>query len=70
MKLITLSSIFAVILLCVAFLSRTTASQLNATGWDSPTPARFHAELAEFEKWGCFDGTTIAPTRKLEDGMV
>jgi hypothetical protein len=37
---------------------------LIATGWDSPTAARFRQELPEFEKWGAFDGTTIFPTRK------
>jgi hypothetical protein len=42
--------------------------RLIATGWDTPTPARFRAELAEFERWGAFAGTTIAPTRRLPDG--
>jgi hypothetical protein len=37
-----------------------------ATGWDSPNAARFRARLAAFEQWGVFDGTTIAPTRRLE----
>ena len=43
-------------------------SGLIATGWDSPTAARFRVELPEFEKWGVFDGTTIFPTRKTADG--
>ena len=41
-----------------------------ATGSDSPTPARFRAELSAFEAWQAFDGTTIAATRKLSDGRV
>ena len=44
--------------------------RLIATGWDSPTPARFRDELAAFEAWQAFDGTTIAATRKLPDGRV
>ncbi len=44
--------------------------RLIATGWDSPTPARFRNELAAFEAWQAFDGTTIAATRKLPDGRV
>ena len=43
---------------------------LIATGWDSPTPARFRAELADFEKWNAFDGTTIFPTRQTSDGQT
>jgi len=70
MTLITMSSIFTVTLFCGAVPSQVTVSRLIATGWDSPTPARFREELAEFEKWNCFDGTTIAPTRKLPDGSV
>lgn len=42
--------------------------KLIATGWDSPTPARFRAELAAFEKWGVFGGTTLAPARRGPDG--
>ncbi len=43
--------------------------KLIATGWDSPTPARFRAELAAFEKWGVFGGTTLAPARRGPDGV-
>ncbi len=43
---------------------------LIATGWDSPTAARFRRELAEFEKRAAFDGTTIFPTRKTADGQT
>ncbi len=43
---------------------------LIATGWDSPTPAQFREQVAEFEKWGVFDGTTISPTRTLAGGAV
>ena len=46
------------------------SNRLIATGWDSPNAARFRAELAAFEQWGVFDGTTIAPTRRLADGRV
>ena len=67
--LITMSSIFAMTVICAASPNET-SSRIIATGWDSPTPARFRTELAEFEKWGCFDGTTIAPTSKLSDGRV
>jgi hypothetical protein len=70
MVLITLIGISTVTIICGVVPSQVTASRIIATGWDSPTPARFRAELAEFEKWGCFDGTTIAPTRKLSDGRV
>lgn len=70
MTLITLSSIFTVMAIFGAVSPQATASRIIATGWDSPTPARFRAELAEFEKWGCFDGATIAPTRKLSDGRA
>ncbi|MFC1718512.1 hypothetical protein ACFL6S_32955 [Candidatus Poribacteria bacterium] len=70
MTSITLNSVFTVMAIFGAVSSQATASRIIATGWDSPTPARFRAELAEFEKWGCFDGTTIAPTRKLADGRV
>ena len=41
---------------------------LIATGWDSPSPAQFRAHVAEFEKWGVFEGTTIRPTRRGADG--
>lgn len=41
-----------------------------ATGWDSPTPAQFREHVAEFEKWGLFDGTTIKPTRRSGKGVV
>jgi hypothetical protein len=41
---------------------------LIVTGWDSPTPAQFRKNVAEFEKWGLFDGTTIKPTRRSKDG--
>ena len=43
---------------------------LIVTGWDSPTPAQFREHLAEFEKWGVFDGTTISPTRTPEGGQA
>jgi hypothetical protein len=46
----------------------TESRRLIASGWDTPTPARFRAEVAEFEKWGAFAGTTIAPSRRLPDG--
>jgi len=69
MTYIAMSSIFTLTMICGTIpTAHATASRLIATGWDSPTPARFRAELAEFEKWGCFDGTTIAPT--LESGDV
>jgi len=45
-------------------------ARLIATGWDSPSPARFRAELEAFEAWRVFDGTTLAPTRTLADGRV
>ena len=38
---------------------------LIVTGWDSPNPAEFRQNVAEFEKWGVFDGTTIKPTRRV-----
>ena len=41
---------------------------LIVTGWDVPSPAQFRQNLAEFEKWGVFDGTTIRPTRRTEKG--
>lgn len=41
-----------------------------ATGWDTPTPAQFRQHVAEFEKWGLFDGTTIKPTRRSGKGTV
>jgi hypothetical protein len=41
---------------------------LVVTGWDSPTPTQFRKNVAEFERWGLFDGTTIKPTRKSGDG--
>lgn len=46
----------------------TESRKLIATDWDSPTPARFRAEVGAFEKWDMFAGTTIAPTRRLPDG--
>lgn len=39
-----------------------------ATGWDSPSPAEYRKNIAEFEKWGVFDGTTIRPTRAGANG--
>ena len=44
--------------------------RLIATGWDAPSPARFREGLSQFERWGAFDGTTIAPTRKQADGRT
>ena len=41
---------------------------LIVTGWDSPSPAQFRKHIAEFEKWGLFDGTTIRPTRRGANG--
>src|SRR5512137_2481968 len=38
------------------------------TGWDSPSPAQYRQHLAEFERWGVFDGTTIRPTRRAANG--
>lgn len=40
------------------------------TGWDSPTPVQFRQHVAEFEKLGLFDGTTIDPTRRLNGAVV
>ncbi len=37
---------------------------LIVTGWDSPSPEQYRQHLAEFERWGVFDGTTIRPTRR------
>ncbi len=68
--MITLSNIITIALICGITQSQSDNSRIIATGWDSPTPERFRKELAEFEKWGCFDGTTIAPTRKLADGRL
>jgi hypothetical protein len=56
--------------LLAAAVSCAQSTRLIATGWDSPNAARFRAELAAFEQWGVFDGTTIAPTRRLADGRV
>ena len=57
-----------------AVLAVTTAAaeegRLIATGWDSPSPARFRKELAAFEAWQAFDGTTIAATCALPDGRL
>lgn len=65
MKILTplLLLFFCVLPLCAA-------PPLIVTGWDSPTPAQFRQHLAEFEKVGLFDGTTIDPTRSLSDGTV
>ncbi len=41
---------------------------LIVTGWDSPSPAEYRKNIAEFEKWGVFDGTTIRPTRRGANG--
>ena len=41
---------------------------LIVTGWDSPSPAQYRQHLAEFERWGVFDGTTIRPTRRMANG--
>lgn len=41
---------------------------LIVTGWDSPSPAQYRQHLAEFERWGVFDGTTIRPTRRGANG--
>lgn len=46
------------------------APSMIATGWDSPTPSQFRSELAAFEAWNAFDGTTIAPTRTLASGRT
>lgn len=43
--------------------------KIIATGWDSPTPARFRQFFAEFEKWP-FDGTVIRPTRQKSGATV
>ncbi len=43
---------------------------LIVTGWDSPNAAQYRKHLAEFERRGLFDGTTIDPTRRLNDGAV
>ena len=51
-------------LLCSAVLAAEPPKKLIATGWDSPTPARFRAELVEFERWP-FDGAVIVPTRRV-----
>jgi hypothetical protein len=53
----------------VAAAAELPARKLIATGWDSPSPARFRAELADFEKWGVFGGTTLAPARRGPDGV-
>jgi hypothetical protein len=42
---------------------------LIVTGWDSPSPAQYRQHLAEFERWGVFDGTTIRPTRRMANGQ-
>ncbi len=42
---------------------------LIVTGWDSPSPSQFRKHVAEFEKWGVFDGTTISPTRRAANGV-
>ncbi len=47
-----------------------TSGRLIATGWDAPSPAKFREGLPQFERWGVFDGTTIAPTRKQADGRT
>ncbi len=65
MKIFTL---FLLLFLCV--LPLCAAPPLIVTGWDSPTPAQFRRHLAEFETLGLFEGTTIAPTRRLSDGAV
>ena len=41
---------------------------LIVTGWDSPSPAQYRKHVAEFEKWGLFEGTTIRPTRRGVNG--
>lgn len=41
---------------------------LITTGHDAPTPAQFRQHVAEFERWGVFDGTTIRPTRRGANG--
>ncbi len=41
---------------------------LIVTGWDAPTPRQFRENLAAFERWGVFDGTTIRPTRTTASG--
>jgi hypothetical protein len=61
-------------LLILPLLVAASASAAHApvivTGWDSPTPGEFRQHLAEFEKWGVFDGTTIRPTRRVANGKV
>lgn len=54
----------------IAGAAPTAGYRLIATGWDSPNAARFRTELPAFEKWGVFDGTTLAPTRKLAEGRL
>jgi len=44
--------------------------QLIWVGWDMPTPARFEADVADFEKLKIFDGSGIYPTRKLQNGTI
>ncbi len=66
---------FATQFLCVNFLlmSGTLLAHsppMIATGWDSPTPARFRENLSAFEALEIFDGTTIAPTRTLPSGKT
>ncbi len=58
------------LLLFLRVLPLCAAPPLIVTGWDSPTPGQFRQHLSEFEKVGLFDGTTIAPTRRLTDGAV
>ena len=53
----------------VAEAAEALTGKLFARGWESPTPARFRAELAEFERWGVFAGTLITPTRRGPDGV-
>ena len=59
------------LLLALALTTRLHAAgpPLIVTGWDSPSPAQYRQHLAEFERWGVFDGTTIRPTRRTPNGQ-
>lgn len=65
----------ALVLLVISFHSASAAGRrptgkLIATGWDSPTPARWKKELPAFERLGAFQGTTIVPTRRTDRGDI
>ncbi|WP_146390063.1 hypothetical protein [Allorhodopirellula solitaria] len=61
---------FASVFLGTGSLLLAQSPMMIATGWDSPTPSRFHSELAAFEALNVFDGTTISPTRTLSNGRT